>query len=337
MTSSACVSDSVRARIRKTFGSCWLCSTEDDGDIAHVFPKAEEKMFCKYQELGIINAHGINKVENLILLCPSCHRYFDKIFPGWIFLPADLDEMIHLEEQFHAYRTCEASAGRLAIRKPPPIQARLYVRYVLRPELFPWSLALFDEEPTALWGGDPASTILRNAGAPLLPHGNEKLTAILPKFTRLLELYRVPPPPIVPRSGPGGDGDNPGKQGGDQEEQEIQTLGNSLAESPRKRAASGSYNNGMASPALKDPRTSSPGTSGEAGPKSRSYRANHHRLSRKLIRSSPYQNSNHLPPDSGDQWIFGPERTSAELSEAWNQYEDVRRDAEARAKRRRRR
>jgi hypothetical protein len=30
------------------------------------------------------------------------------VFPGWIFLAADLDEMVHFKEQFYAYQLREA-------------------------------------------------------------------------------------------------------------------------------------------------------------------------------------------------------------------------------------
>jgi hypothetical protein len=139
----------------------------------------------------VIRADSIHSLDNLLLLCGTCHRAFDRRIPAWTFLPSDMDALIAEEEAFHF--ACTTNASRAPTSRPsyPTIPQLRYTRYLVR-----------DEDPAHIapiavvqksWMGDPALTVTRNASILGAPKPTPDLAAVFPKLVRLLDLYRLAP------------------------------------------------------------------------------------------------------------------------------------------------
>ncbi|KAI9773373.1 MAG: hypothetical protein M1840_007588 [Geoglossum simile] len=61
--SSAGVPQRVKTRVRNIFQHrCWLCNQGHDGEVAHVYPRADQDMFLEHRAAGIISAPNIDSI-----------------------------------------------------------------------------------------------------------------------------------------------------------------------------------------------------------------------------------------------------------------------------------
>lgn len=212
--SSAAVSETTKQYLRVRYQDrCWLCGLLGT-DVAHVYPKADDTVvraitcdpipcccwqllltslpqFREWKSLGVIRADSIHSLDNLLLLCATCHRAFDRRIPAWTFLPSDMDALIAEEEEFHIACMTNTSGKPPSRPSCPTIPYLSYTRYLVR-----------DENPAHIapigvvqkrWMGDPALTVTRNASILGAPKPTKYLAAVFPKLIRLLDLYRSAP------------------------------------------------------------------------------------------------------------------------------------------------
>ncbi|KAI9763770.1 MAG: hypothetical protein M1840_009095 [Geoglossum simile] len=320
--SSAGVPQSVKMHVQNLFQfRCWLCNQGQIGEVAHVYPRADEDMFLERRAAGLISAPTIDSAENLLLLCPNCHLAFGVAFPGWIMLPTNLSDMIAREEAFQAFRQCEHEAGRPCVRIANPSEVRTYQRFVVRRSCFKWNIAVFSEVPVKEWEGDPVCAILRSAGFLAVPHNNPLLLAVTPLYLRLLELYQKPIPPVAVlcgEDGSSGNGNHDGKDGDTHSasEDELQRDDMNMIFRPLTSTLSHSKTD-HSQPHCTQANTKSSDTYKHSAPlrlpiltkRSARQRTKRQRLDKKL---------SHCEPDRlRDDIMFGPDWTSEELGSLW--------------------
>ncbi|KAL8933549.1 MAG: hypothetical protein Q9216_006318 [Gyalolechia sp. 2 TL-2023] len=94
-------SESTKEQIEEANGgeNCWCCDTALI-QFCHVIPRGSRKMFKDLRRRGLLTIEALHSTANGIALCPTCHVLFDAHdFPGWVFLPTDLQYFVDFEKQ----------------------------------------------------------------------------------------------------------------------------------------------------------------------------------------------------------------------------------------------
>ncbi|KAK5001813.1 hypothetical protein LTR39_006850, partial [Cryomyces antarcticus] len=182
-------SQSVKQRVAKLDGAyCWQCGATPV-QICHVIGK-KDNSFKRMVQDGVISFTTVGDPDNAIPLCGLCHANFDDIsYPGFIFLPTDLQFFIDIEERNFAARKARLQAtGQYQPRLSPSAEqylvqqiqegvipenaiGGLYQRYTLRnyfpsepgvtaPGLDTWIPGRGPEGPKH-WHGAPMAAINR--------------------------------------------------------------------------------------------------------------------------------------------------------------------------------
>lgn len=83
----------------RRFGSlCWICGRNDPLEVAHVIEAHERFFFHDWKQQGLVNIGELSYTANGIMLCTTCHPYFDAPRHHWLLLPCDLPFFISREE-----------------------------------------------------------------------------------------------------------------------------------------------------------------------------------------------------------------------------------------------
>ncbi|KAL8707036.1 MAG: hypothetical protein Q9225_007865 [Loekoesia sp. 1 TL-2023] len=147
-------SESTKDLIEEANGGefCWCCNA---GVIqfCHIIPRGSRKVYPllrpshrlfvsdRWQMLTALRRRGLLSIDtvhtpaNGMALCPTCHILFDSHeFPGWVFLPLDLQYFIDFEQQdFERREKLFNEAGEWPIRAVPSAQNYLQQQAVLLP------------------------------------------------------------------------------------------------------------------------------------------------------------------------------------------------------------
>lgn len=158
--------------------------------------------------MNILDFNVSSAVDNCVVLCPACHRYFDNnLNPGWVFFPSDLKYFIDFELADRRARVASprprivpnSGAYLQHLKDTSAVQENaqlpLYDRHVLRPEVSMYLSQITDQKA---WHGHPIAAI-RNAWRALGSlRGNRIPLQQRGELAYLLELYRSPPEENVP-------------------------------------------------------------------------------------------------------------------------------------------
>ncbi|KAL9008163.1 MAG: hypothetical protein Q9173_006684 [Seirophora scorigena] len=115
-------SETVKDYIETANGgdSCWCCNA---GVIqfCHIIPRGDRKMFRELRRRGLLSITTLHAPANGVALCPTCHILFDAHqFPGWVFLPADLQYFVDFEnEDFERRQQHHNDTGEWPVRAVP--------------------------------------------------------------------------------------------------------------------------------------------------------------------------------------------------------------------------
>ncbi|KAL8644952.1 MAG: hypothetical protein Q9210_006987 [Variospora velana] len=115
-------SETVKDYIETANGGdfCWCCNA---GVIqfCHVIPRGDRKMFRELRRRGLLSITTIHAPANGVALCPTCHILFDAHqFPGWVFLPLDLQYFVDFEIQdFERRQQHHNDTGEWPVRAVP--------------------------------------------------------------------------------------------------------------------------------------------------------------------------------------------------------------------------
>ncbi|KAL9596823.1 MAG: hypothetical protein Q9219_005537 [cf. Caloplaca sp. 3 TL-2023] len=102
----------------------------------HVIPQGSHNKFDELRKRGLLSIDALNTFYNGISLCPNCHVLFDEHdFPGWVFLPEDLDYFLDFEQQdFERRQKHHNETREWSIRTVPSAQNYLQHQATLLPE-----------------------------------------------------------------------------------------------------------------------------------------------------------------------------------------------------------
>ncbi|KAJ5728911.1 uncharacterized protein N7483_003419 [Penicillium malachiteum] len=96
-----------------TDSECWACSAPRLVDVCHVVPQEDPQVILNYSVPKAFSLYVLQSVlwercylfnfdyeseENAIVLCPYCHRCFERTLdPGFVFFPVDIRYFIDFE------------------------------------------------------------------------------------------------------------------------------------------------------------------------------------------------------------------------------------------------
>ncbi|KAI9769342.1 MAG: hypothetical protein M1840_004043 [Geoglossum simile] len=183
--------------IRDSF-QCWLCGAKQSDILqaSHNLCAADPAVFQRYKSQGIFPASLTHPahVENLILLCVSCHKLYDASFPKWIMLPEDLGFFINWEEEDYKQREEQATREGIAVPRTVPATSDYaggFVPYFFDPEaewmLRPANRTVFPKK----YLGAPTTIILKAALAAFQPIPEDQLLGIGIQDSVMFKLYTL--------------------------------------------------------------------------------------------------------------------------------------------------
>ena len=139
-----------------------------------------------FRRLGLLSIDNLDDTANAIVLCPNCHRVYDRTpaSPGFVFFPQDIQWFLRCEvTDYERRRRLREANKHRTVRIPPTAQqymeyqrdderssdeekpAGLYARCILR-DYFPWKMP--GQGPVhpgqvspAVWHGDPMTSLKR--------------------------------------------------------------------------------------------------------------------------------------------------------------------------------
>lgn len=212
-TKSDDFSTGVKSEARLLLGGeqCWLCDSGPLIEYCHLFAKEDKIMRSHWEVRGLLN-FTINGLDNVIILCPTCHSHFDTMNdPGWFLVPVDLEYFIEYERSDYDFRLQEARRGirrtrdcptaekyATALRRsnaiPADFSQGLYRRIFLRnfhPHIPPGTLPA-----VKAWFGAPMAALRRACHATSSFRSGAIPQQMLAQLRTLLDLYCRPDPVI---------------------------------------------------------------------------------------------------------------------------------------------